>query len=197
MKIITVVVSLFILTSSFRINAQQTLESTSRHELKLNLGSAFFTAFPEVSYEYILSQSLSVGSAMGFGFNTDELDEYSFRVTPFARWFFGNSFLTMNQPGKGVFLEGSFAIGTRDNYTYNIIPGNSWADRRIEEFCEPKFSAGLALALGYKFVSKQNWSAELFLGLGNSFVNYESEEDEYNPKIPFYPRVGISIGRRF
>ena len=134
---------------------------------------------------------------MGFAFNTDDLDEYSFRVTPFARWFFGNSFLSINQTAKGIFLEGSFAVGTRDNYTYNIIPSNSWADRRIEAFREPKFSAGLALALGYKFVSKQNWSAELFLGLGNSFVYYESEEDEIFYEIPLYPRVGISIGKRF
>ena len=103
MNRIKIVVSLFILTSSFCIKAQQNLALTPRHELKLNLGSAIFTAFPEVSYEYILSQSLSVGSAMGFGFNTNKLDEYSFRVTPFVRWFFGNSFLTMNHTAKGMF----------------------------------------------------------------------------------------------
>lgn len=134
---------------------------------------------------------------MGFAFNTDESDEYSFRVTPFARWFFGNSFVNIKQPSKGTFLVGSFAVGTRDNYTYNIIPSNSWADRRIEAFREPKFSAGLTLALGYKFVSKQNWSAELFLGLGNNFVYTKSEDDKYNPRIPLYPRVGISIGKRY
>ena len=197
MKRITVIVSLFILATLFCIKAQQAHESTPRHEVKFNIGSAVIGAFPEVSYEYILSQSISVGGAMGFGYNTDELDEFSFRVTPFARWFFGNSFLNMKQPAKGIFLEGSFAVGTRDSYSYNTIVGNSWTESYSEKNREPKFSAGLALALGYKFVSKQNWSAELFLGLGNSFVYYESEEDKYNPKIPLYPRIGFSIGKRF
>ncbi|NLA63375.1 MAG: DUF3575 domain-containing protein [Bacteroidales bacterium] len=197
MKRITFIISLFILTSSYCIKAQQNTELTPRHELKFNFGSAVIAAFPEVSYEYILTQSLSVGSAMGFGFNTDDLDEFSFRVTPFARWFFGNNFQTMKQPGKGMFLEGSFAVGTRDNYSYNTIAGNNWADRKIEKVREPKFSAGLALALGVKFVTTRNWSTELFLGLGNSFVYTESESDKYNPKTPFYPRLGISIGKRF
>ncbi|NLC48877.1 MAG: DUF3575 domain-containing protein [Bacteroidales bacterium] len=197
MKKLFVFFLFLVLSSIVHLKAQQSLESTPRHEVKFNLGSAIFAAFPEVSYEYILGQGLSVGGAMGFGFNTDELDEYSFRVTPFARWFFGNSFLTMKQPAKGIFLEGSFAVGTRDSYSYNTIVGNSWTESYSEKNREPKFSAGLALALGYKFVSKQNWSAELFLGLGNSFVYYESEEDKYNPKIPLYPRIGFSIGKRF
>lgn len=197
MKKIITLLSVFILISLFNLKAQQNPELTPRHELKFNFGSAVIAAFPEVSYEYILTQSLSVGSALGFGFNTDDLDEFSFRVTPFARWFFGNNFQTMKQPGKGVFLEGSFAIGTRDNYSYNTIASNNWADRKIEKVREPKFSAGLALALGFKFVTKRNWSAELFLGMGNSFVYTESEEDKYNPKTPLYPRLGISIGKRF
>ena len=89
---LTIVLSVFMLTSLFCLKAQEDLELTHRHELKFNFGSAVIAAFPEVSYEYILTQSLSVGSAMGLGFNTDDLDEFSFRVTPFARWFFGNNF---------------------------------------------------------------------------------------------------------
>ena len=197
MKRIIVIVSLFILTSLLCIKAQQAHESTARHEVKFNIGSAVIGAFPEVSYEYIFSQSISVGGAMGLGYNTDELDEFSFRVTPFARWFFGNSFLNMKQPAKGMFLEGSIAVGTRDNYSYKRIPDNSWTEGYSEKKREPKFSAGLALALGFKFVTKRNWSTELFLGMGNSFVYTESEEDKYNPKTPLYPRLGISIGKRF
>ena len=103
----------------------------------------------------------------------------------------------MKQPGKGMFLEGSIGVGTRDNYSYKRIPDNSWTEGYSEKKREPEFSAGLALALGFKFVTTRNWSTELFLGLGNSFVYYESESDRYNPKTPFYPRLGISIGKRF
>lgn len=88
-------------------------------------------------------------------------------------------------------------ITVTDRRVNNTIAGNNWADRKIEKVREPKFLAGLALALGFKFVTKRNWSAELFLGMGNSFVYTESEEDKYNPKTPLYPRLGISIGKRF
>ncbi|NLA63235.1 MAG: hypothetical protein GX857_08465, partial [Bacteroidales bacterium] len=52
---LTIVLSVFILTSLFCLKAQEDLELTQRHELKLNLGSSVFIAFPELSYEYLLS----------------------------------------------------------------------------------------------------------------------------------------------
>ncbi|MFA5657231.1 MAG: hypothetical protein WDA37_10855, partial [Dysgonamonadaceae bacterium] len=67
MRKLTTVLSVFLLTSLFCLNAQEDLELRHRHELKLNLGSSVFLAFPEVSYEYLLSEDMTVGAAMGFG----------------------------------------------------------------------------------------------------------------------------------
>ena len=55
------IISVFLLISLFSLNAQQDLELTHRHEVKINLGSSVFLAFPEVSYEYILSEDMTVG----------------------------------------------------------------------------------------------------------------------------------------
>ncbi|MDR2147735.1 MAG: hypothetical protein LBE91_14875 [Tannerella sp.] len=46
---------------------------------------------------------------------------------------------------------------------------------------------GLGIASGYKFVDKKGVIGEIYLGLGRTFG------DESTP----YPRVGISIGKRF
>ena len=184
MKKTTVILSLFILANLFCLKAQDDNELTNRHELKLNLGTSVFMAFPEVSYEYLLSEDMSVGAAVGFGFDTQEFDGYSFRATPFLRWFFGRS---MRQPAAGFFLEANAAMGTQDIYIYNYNPP-------MESYLKDKsmFTAGLGLAVGWKYLSKNNWVGDLFLGMGRNFI-YDKQNDDTS----LYPRIGVSIGKRF
>lgn len=179
MKKITAILSLFILSSIFCVKAQENDVLTHRNELKLNLGSSVFMAFPEVSYEYILSEDMTVGAAVGFGFDTDNSDDYSFRATPFLRWFFGRN---NRQPATGFFLEANGAMGTQDQYNYNY---NSLNDKSV-------FTAGLGLAIGWKYLSKNNWTGELFFGLGRNFIYDKNYHD-----VSLYPRIGVSIGKRF
>ena len=180
------ILSFFILTSLFSLTAQKNLELTHRHELKLNLGSSVFLSFPEISYEYILSEDMTVGAAMGFGFDTDLGDGYSFKATPFARWFFGRK---SYEPATGFFLEANGVLGKQDVDTSYATPGMDygWTSRY-----ESKFAAGLGLAVGWKHLSKNNWTGELFLGMGRNFIYHKSHDD-----IPLYARIGISIGKRF
>ncbi|HKM45900.1 MAG TPA: DUF3575 domain-containing protein [Dysgonamonadaceae bacterium] len=178
------IISVFLLISLFSLNAQQDLELTHRHEVKLNLGSSVFLAFPEVSYEYILSEDMTVGAAMGFGFDTENGDGYSFKTTPFLRWFFGRNAL---QPATGFFLEANGALGTQDFYRYNTTTLNdyNWVS-------ESMFTAGLGLAVGWKYLSRNDWSGELFMGVGRNFV-YDKNYDD----VSLYSRIGVSIGKRF
>ena len=182
MKKITAILSLFIIASLFCLKAQNDL--AHRHEFKLNLGTSVFMAFPEVSYEYILSEDMSVGAAMGFGFDTKEYDPYRFRATPFLRWFFGR----MQQPAAGFFIEANAAMGIQDIYTYNYdtssMESNYLKDKSM-------FAVGLGLAAGWKYLSKNNWVGDLFLGAGRNLVY----DKDYDGSI--YPRIGISIGKRF
>ena len=191
MKKTTVILSLFILANLFCLKAQKGLELTHRHELKLNLGSSVFFAFPEVSYEYLLNDDMSVGTSVGFGFDTKESDGYKFKVTPYLRWFFGDyswfRSTGMLYPATGFFLEANGAVGSQDTYTYDYsdYPTVSTYDNTIT-------TGGLGLAVGWKYLSRNNWVGEIYTGAGRNF-NYVDEIDESK----FYIRMGLSIGKRF
>ena len=185
------VLSVFILASLFCLQAQEDLELTHRHELKLNLGSSVFVAFPELSYEYLLSEDMTVGAAVGFGFDTEESDGYSFKATPFLRWFFGDwtwfRRREMHHPATGFFLEANGAVGSLDIYSYNYIDYNNVYTKE-----KSMVTGGMGFAFGWKYLSKNNWTAELLTGAGRNF-NYD--KDYFDSKI--YLRMGISIGKRF
>ncbi|MFA6863653.1 MAG: DUF3575 domain-containing protein [Dysgonamonadaceae bacterium] len=191
MRKLTTVLSVFLLTSLFCLKAQEDLELRHRHELKLNLGSSVFLAFPEVSYEYLLSEDMTVGASMGFGFDTEDSDGYSFKATPFLRWFFGDwSWFRrreMEHPATGFFLEANGAVGSYDIYSYDYIDYKSVYTKE-----KSLVTGGMGFAFGWKYLSKNNWTAELFSGAGRNF-NYDKDYDE--SKIYF--RMGISIGKRF
>ena len=176
-----IILSLFLLTSLFCINAQENLELTHWNEVKLNIGSSLFAVFPEVSYEYILSDDISVGAALGYGFDTNGRGDYNFKTTPFARWFFSPG---DRQPATGFFLEANGLMGLQDFYKYN-----SSTESQMKYY--NNFVAGLGLAVGWKYLSENNWTAELFLGGGRYFIY---DNDAQNPQ---YGRFGISIGKRF
>ena len=195
MKKNIVILSVFIFTSLFCIKAQENMELTHRHELKLNLGSSVFMAFPELSYEYLLSEDMTVGAAVGFGFDTQDSDGYSFKATPFLRWFFGDinwwglRNRGMQHPASGFFLEANGAVGSLDIYS-NSYDYPDYSNVYTKE--KSLVTGGMGFAFGWKYLSKNNWTAELVTGAGRNF-NYD--KDYYESKI--YARIGISIGKRF
>ena len=187
MKKIIVILSFFMLTSLFFLKAQEYLELTHRHELKLNMGTSVFFAFPEVSYEYLISDDMSVGTSVGFGLYTDteEGDGYNFKATPYLRWFFNRS---IRQPAAGFFLEANAAIGSQDIYSYDYTDYNY---KSIKE--KSITTGGMGLAAGWKYLSRNNWVGEIYGGAGRNF-KYDKEYDDSNR---IYARIGISIGKRF
>ena len=197
MKKTTVILSLLLLTSLFCIKAKEKIELTHRHDVKLNLGSAVFFSFPEVSYEFILAEHFSVGGDIGFGLDAENTDGYSFKFTPFARWFFGDRFRTRRESAIGFFLEGNIATGLKEPSLSYKAPGRH--SNGVPNY-QSKFVAGLGLALGWKFLPKSNWTGELFVGLGHNFIYDEKSyvDADFIPSFEFfYPRLGISIGKRF
>ena len=110
MRKVSIVLFLLFLFNAVCLKAQEEFELTHRHELKLNLGSSVFMAFPEMSYEYILSEDMSVGTALGFGFGENNGDRYKFKAMPFWRWFFSSN---LRPPATGFFIEANGAVGSR------------------------------------------------------------------------------------
>ncbi|MFA5656076.1 MAG: hypothetical protein WDA37_04970 [Dysgonamonadaceae bacterium] len=107
------------------------------------------------------------------------------------RWFFGDwSWFRrreMEHPATGFFLEANGAIGSYDIYSYDYIDYKSVYTKE-----KSLVTGGMGFAFGWKYLSKNNWTAELFSGAGRNF-NYDKDYDE--SKIYF--RMGISIGKRF
>ena len=71
----------------------------------------------------------------------------------------------------------------REIESYDYRPDEGGIDFQTED---DVFGAGLGLALGWKYLTPNNWVGEIFVGGGRDFVNDSS-----------YPRVGISLGKRF
>ena len=134
------------------------------NEVKLNLSTTIWGLFPEVSYERILGEDFSLGASAGINLNSDNYP-LNFAFTPYARWFFGGSSTNLQKYGAGFFIEANGSLFSND---------------------ESDFGAGLGLALGWKYLSRNNWVGELYLGGGRDFANDGA-----------YPRMGISIGKRF
>lgn len=149
------------------------------NEIKLNLGTTIFGLFPEVSYERILGEDFSLGASAGINLNSDDYP-LDFAFTPYARWFFGGNSTNLQKYGAGFFIEANGSVFSTETSEIRY-DGNS-----INSSSNNEFGAGLGLALGWKYLSQNNWVGEIYLGGGRDFINDSA-----------YPRMGISIGKRF
>lgn len=119
--------------------------------------------------DFSYERILNEESSVGisFGFSLDDAIDYKFGVIPFYRFYFGK------KPAAGFFIEGNGALFSEESIT-----GNN------------EIGLGFGIAIGGKFLTKKNWIGEIVIGGGRSFVNKDIISEGY-------PRIGISIGKRF
>lgn len=153
------------------------------NELKVNLPMTIFASYPEITYERILDTDISVGASLGVGFNSD-ISPMNVAFTPFFRWFFGGNHKSMERAGAGFFIEANGSVYSQTVESYSYIGSDTPSHEAS------KVGAGLGFAVGWKYLSINNWIGEINAGLGKDFV-----ENKYDVK--YYPRLGISIGKRF
>lgn len=148
----------------------------SNNELKLNLAFTVF-AVPEISYERILNENMAAGLSVMARLNNKD-GEY-FSVIPYYRLYFGV------KKAAGFFIEGNAAyISSKDyNNVYNSsgVQVSSSATKRYADF-------GFGLAVGSKVMTRNGFIGEAYVGYGKTIANHN---------IAYFPRVGISIGKRF
>lgn len=150
-----------------------------RNELKLNLPTTIFMLHPEITYERILSEDFGVGASLGFNPGSDEYP-INFMLAPFARWYFGGNSVSMQKYGAGLFIELNGGLFSTDDSYYESFGGDGVFHS------ENVFGAGLGMAFGWKYLTVNNWIAEVYFGAGRDFINDDA-----------YPRMGITIGKRF
>jgi hypothetical protein len=163
---------------SWQMSAQVSeTASFARHELKMDLTYLLVLPAFKVEYEYLLNTESSIGvSAMVNPLRDNPLHKYQF--LGFYRLYFGE------KPGSGFFLEGNMGITAIDR----------WRLVNHHPVWENKAKFGLGIAVGKKFVTQSGVVVDLFVGVGR-ILETESK-DIYNDR-KLYPRVGITVGKRF
>jgi hypothetical protein len=170
---------LFIFLATFTtlgtLAQEETVQHDGNNEFKINVGS-LLVDFPELSYEHIINEESSVGISIAFPL--DKEISYRFMIYPNYRIYFGK------KRAAGFFIEANSAIFSqqeqRSTFTLNENAGTN----------VNKMGLGLGLAIGGKFLTKKGFIGELYIGGGRNFMNTDKIDSGY-------PRIGISIGKRF
>lgn len=159
-----------------------------KNELKFNLGTTTHWWLPEISYERILNKDFSVGLSTGSSLISRQNMPF-FSFTPYGRWFLGGNSTFPWKYGDGFFIEANLPFlwdEVEKQYDPNPVdPGSGdIIDYNTKE--EYFFTSSIGLAVGWKFRSKKNWIAEIYVG-GNHFFTIDS----------YYLRMGIAVEKRF
>lgn len=167
------------------IYAQETIQNeekpTGKNEIRLNLLNTI-VGIPEISYERLFSDNSSTGISVLVGIDDDT--DYKFGVIPYYRVYFGNNV----KQATGFFIEANAAVmQVKDDRYYLSYDGNgNWHTISIDKNMT---SFGVGAAAGGKFLTRNDFVGEVYIGVGRFFGKKK--------EIEAYPRVGITIGKRF
>ncbi len=153
-------------------------QKEGNHEIKLNLVYTF-DKLPEVSYEYILNNHNAIGLSLAFPIAESINQPVRFMLTPYYRVYFGK------EKAKGFFIEANTTYLKQENHVVYFI-SNLPAGEVISST-----NFGFGAAIGVKFLNKKGYIGELYGGFGHLFGDIDELIDD------LYPRIGISLGKRF
>jgi len=151
-----------------------------RNELKI-CPAHLIAGMLRVDYERLLNDFSSVGLTAFYSFSVFSSHRYSHRldgqVLGFYRLYFGR------QPVSGFFLEGNMGLNIGSYYRWTSWP---WRSERVY------YTAfGVGLALGWKwYIPRPGIVLDVFAGGGRVF-------NSNSRNMSRFPRVGITLGRRF
>jgi len=152
----------------------KSLKVSDDNELRINLLMSI-AGLPELNYERFIADNMGVGLAVAFSLDTPENMSFRSIILPYYRLYFGN------KKANGFFIEGNMAIVGQNEISYNYYPDGTSYSRSSTNF-------GFGFAAGEKFLTRNGFIGEVYLGLGRLFG--ESINGAY-------PRVGVSLGKRF
>ena len=155
------------------INAQDA--RLKKNELKLN-ALMLVLGNPEIDYEYLINDNSGIGIAANVNLDNNKLISNNYMVLPYYRLYVGK------YSAAGFFFEINAGVVSEEVYRYDPI--------NFEQTKEDKVGFGPGVAIGGKFLIRSSIVLEFFGGLGRNFSS-----DEYGSYA--FPRVGVSIGKRF
>ena len=147
-----------------------------KHEIRLNALDLVVHPALHVYYERVVDESNGYGVSLFANFGDDDTTYQNFALTPYYRFYFLNR---KDFRASGMFVEvfSSFASANFHSYDSNLKD-------------EGEFQFSMGLALGKKWVNRNGFSFEAFVGVGRYFSSQEGIPDAHG-------RFGLSIGKRF
>ena len=172
------------LSKSIQKNAEA-IGHGGNNELKINLLFSVI-GIPEITYERIFADNMSVGASILVGL--DHSIDYRFAFTPYYRLYFGA------KKASGFFIEGNASIVNTESeyYDYSYSQSSSYMGGYNSSYRSRNITAfGFGAAAGAKFLTRNGFLGEAYLGVGRLLGQNGSSAGEA------YPRIGITIGKRF
>ncbi|MES2652665.1 MAG: hypothetical protein V4663_13060 [Bacteroidota bacterium] len=160
------------LKSSIQRNAE-TLGHGGNNELKLNLLNVI-NGMPELSYERIIADNMGLGASVFVAL--DNSVAYKFSFASYYRLYFGK------KKASGIFIEGNTGILTLEDEYYADVA-------HIYKVTSTNFTLGVAV--GVKYLTRNGFFGEAYAG-GGKLLAYR-----IGYSIQDFPRIGISLGKRF
>lgn len=173
----TILSTLFAIVYALNVSAQDTFPpgSEGNSELKINMLYLVFEIV-EMEYERILTPDVSVGLAANYWLSNTENMNYT--LLPYFRLYPAHKLRA-----SGFFVEANMAVLGYDQ----MIVAERNGVLSVQE--EPQVRFGGGFALGGKFVANSGLFCEVSAGVGRV-----AGKDRL---IYEYPRLAISIGKRF
>jgi len=167
--------SLIAVAVSISANAQE-----AKNEAKVNL-LGLIIGLPDISYERLLTDKMGIGLTLGTGFKNGKhyRDDYRYVVLPYYRYYLGNKY------ASGVFLEAHVSVISAKKNLKDELKGQE----KFESYY------GVGVAIGVKLFNKKGFLVEGYAGLGQQ-LSVDNEDMRHKSQHP-YPRIGVSVGKRF
>lgn len=187
--------TIFLTLGSLGLAGQEVVESSHPikcHEVRLNLFALPYASELSAEYEYATAPNLSIGCTMSAYIGDESacgLFFPTFGVMPYGRWYFGGKWFSIASPNAGFLIEVNSAIGYYDKLKNVHFSGN-WLNWETTEEIVSGTSCGIGLGAGFKYVTRNGWSAEASLRMGVNLVEAAQWNFAY-----IYP--AISVGYRF
>lgn len=166
-----ILITAILICGAIFASAQET-STFPKNEIKTNLLNDLFRIVT-LNYERLLNEESGIG--LNLAVIAIEDSDANLTISPYYRLYFGN------KPAAGFYVEGT---GTFITYKSSIIDGDDG------------ITGGIGLAAGTKLLTKKGWVFEVFGGLTRVFLDSDIFGNDGGSGFA-YPRLGLSIGKRF
>jgi hypothetical protein len=166
------------LTFSLSAFSQTDTINSGKNEIKINL-LYFIPEIAEITYERALTSESAIGLSASYWFSDDF--NIKFIANPYFRLYFGEKYTT-----SGFFIEASAGILSVDENRVEFGPNGFTVSTE-----DNVIYGGAGVAAGAKFLTKNGFIGEAYIGIGRVF----GSENSFS--VETYPRLGILLGKRF